>query len=74
MDYGGYEEELAYGVDKGCIFEDETEHYDVNESNITYPRPPINGPKMSRNQWLSLSKPEHLAWDTISSKSKAIIL
>ena len=72
--YSDYEDETSYGVDTGCIFEDETEHYNLNETNMTYTRPPINGPKMSRDQWLSLSKQEQLAWDTISGKSKAIIL
>ena len=70
MDYGDYEEDLAYGVDTACIFKDETEHYILNESNMTYTRSPINGPKMSRDQWLSLSKPEQLAWDTISSNQR----
>ena len=29
---------------------------------------------MSNDKWLSLSKPEQLAWDTLTNKSKAIIL
>ena len=38
------------------------------------PRPFINGPKMSKEKWRSLSRQEQQNWDTFSNRSKGIIL
>ena len=69
FDHDNYEDELIHGVDTECIFEDKVESSNVNKNNLSYKRPPLNGLKMSWDQWLSLSKSEQLAWDTILNKS-----
>ena len=81
MNYNTYSTEYnqdpncSYDIDSDCIMDENTQEiYETSIIPYKQPRPAINGPKMTRDKWLSLSKPEQQAWDTFSNKSKAIIL
>ena len=68
-----YDDGMTHNIDSECIFAEEP--YEINESHATpYKRTSPNGIRMSKDKWISLSKPEQLAWDTLTNKSKAIIL
>ena len=67
--------DCSYDIDSDCIMEEDTQEiYETSIIPYKQPQSAINGPKMTRDKWLSLSKPEQQAWDTFSHESKAIIL
>ena len=81
IDYGSGEE--LHNIDSYLINEmeinsekDKPNNMDTTmiHKNDSTSRPFINGPKMSRDKWRSLSRQEQQNWDTFSNRSKGIIL
>ena len=66
--------EEIYNIDTACITDEENLH-EIYQTNInSYKSYPTTTPRMAKEKWLSLSRPEQQAWNTLSNKSKAIIL
>ena len=67
--FNTYYESDEHDIDSDFVFENNTQ-----ELYQAYQRPPFNAPRMSREKWINLSRQEQQAWDTMSNRSKAIIL
>ena len=64
-----YHEIDEHNIDSGFVYEN-----DIQDVHQVYQRPSYNAPRMSKEKWICLSRQEQQAWNTISNKSKAIIL
>ena len=67
--YNSYYEIDEHDIDSGFVNEN-----DIHDVHQVYQQPLFYAPRMSKEKWVSLSRQEQQAWDTISNKSKSIIL
>ena len=67
--FNSYHEIDEHDIDSGFVNEN-----DIQDVHQVYQRPLYNAPRMSKKKCICLSRQEQQACDTISNKSKAIIL